>query len=103
MASYKATTPTGKAIVGTLEKMYGTAGVDSLVFDSNGKLTPEYGGCAEVDWNSQTQVLDLYGKTIYVDETGQHWTEDDLTLTPIRDEKKDPSPRRVTNSPQEGV
>jgi hypothetical protein len=103
MASYKATTPTSKAIVGTLENMYGTAGVDSLVFDSNGRLTPEYGGYTEVDWNSQTQVLDLYGKTIYVDETGQHWSEDDLTLTPIRDEKKNTSPRQATNSPQEGV
>ena len=66
--------PNGDAIVGTLEKLIGTA----LITDIEDNGTPIFEGETKVDWDSQETVT-RNDKIIFVDESGYEWTFDDLT------------------------
>ena len=78
-------TPSGKAIVGTFEKITGCAKIIAAEpTDPNGtkeKFSLQYEGTTEVYWNDQTTVLDAEtGERIFVDEDGVAWLESVLVL-----------------------
>ena len=78
----RAMSPTGAAITGTLEKVYGVAQIgetDWTRAPGTGLLEFEYGGYTEIDWNSQVSVLrDL--ERVFVDENGEDWLESEIVL-----------------------
>lgn len=67
--------PTGFAIIGTLERITGVA--HALDYDENGD--PEYDGETTVWWDEQETAVDAKGRTIYVDEEGGQWPWAELT------------------------
>jgi hypothetical protein len=74
---YKA--PNGIEISGTSEILPATALIDSINDDG----TPNYAGESKLWWDDQkTKTRD--GKILFVDESGEEWTFDQLT--PIQEE-----------------
>lgn len=65
--------PNGDAIVGTLEKLIGTALISGIEDDG----TPIFDGETKVDWDSQVTVT-REDKIIFLDESGNQWTFDEL-------------------------
>ena len=75
--------PTGVLIIGTREVVYGTCGIVPGSFSrKDGEITVEYdGNGTELDWDGQ-ESFQIDGKTVYLDENGHEWTEDQLSLIP---------------------
>ena len=69
--------PRGFDIVGTFEVLYGVAQLIHPKIVDN-KIEFDYEGDTEVDWNSQTTVLDKKGRRIFVDAEGFHWSENEV-------------------------
>jgi hypothetical protein len=83
-----ATSPTGVAIIGTLEMVPGTALITTDSFEKNakGEITFDHDGETEIDWDGQeTQTKN--GKELFVDEDGGIWTEDQLVLKETDDDE----------------
>lgn len=76
----KLLTPNGDEIVGTLEALTGMA--VTLSFDKDG--TPEYEGYTEVFWDNQKTVR-RNGSMVYLDESGNEWTLDQLAFADDED------------------
>lgn len=69
--------PNGKAIVGTYERVPGTALAVTVTIATSGGIEPEYEGTTEMDWDAQTTVR-RSGRRLWVDEDGHLWSEDKL-------------------------
>ena len=74
-------TPTGLAIVGTVEVMEGCAQTIGIEQQPDGTYTPVYEGYTEVYWDSQRSKL-RHGQLLYIDEDGVEWTADQLVFIP---------------------
>lgn len=74
--------PTGAAIVGTLETLTGLALAST--YDEEGE--PQYDGETEIDWDSQ-ETVKRDGKVVYLDEGGGEWTWDQLKPAPKKRRK----------------
>jgi len=74
--------PTGKMIVGTLERLSGRANIveGSFTRNENGAITFEYEGYTEVFWEEQKTVY-RNGRPIFLDEEGFQWEETQLLLS----------------------
>ena len=72
---------TRAAITGTLERVYGHAGVIAGAFgrSSDGRLTYEHEGGTRLFWDSSEQVS-ARGERIYLDENDEHVAESDVEL-----------------------
>ena len=68
--------PTGSPIIGTLERLTGRAEI-SGIDPKTGE--PEYAGDTELFWDSQ-ETVERDGKAIFLDEDGEEWTFDQLTM-----------------------
>lgn len=67
----------------TMEKLVGTAGVDSVSRQSgDGKLEIEYGGSTDVDWDSQKTQKDEKGNVIWMDEYGNESSSPAIVIAP---------------------
>ncbi len=73
--------PTGSAIVGTLERLSGTA-FAIVALSKSGKVEVYYHGETLVDWNSQATEKDKSGDRLFVDEDQCIWSESQLILKP---------------------
>ncbi len=68
--------PTGSPICGSAEFVLVTASIAGIKPDG----TPEYDGArSEVHWDTQKQVM-RDDKPLFVDENGEEWTFDQLTV-----------------------
>lgn len=65
--------PTGATVVGTMERIPGTARIVGI--EDSGR--PVYVGETDVDWDGQ-ETLTRDGKLLFVDEHGTTWTFDEL-------------------------
>ena len=89
----KAYSPTGHAIVGTLDLIPGTALINPdsfsvgpktvsdghrLHYDSH-RLTFAWSGETEVDWDNQ-ETVSRNGQRIFVDDVGDEWDEDSIIV-----------------------
>ena len=74
--------PSGKLIVGTLERLSGRANIVERSFtrNENGTLTFEHEGYTEVFWEEQRTVY-RNGRPIFLDEEGFQWEETQLLLS----------------------
>lgn len=74
--------PTGKRILGTSERVLGTAFIDedSIVRDEEGRLAFEYGGETDIAWDSQAVVRDEQGRRLFVREDGEEVPEDEVAI-----------------------
>lgn len=64
--------PTGSAIVGTFERLTGTALITTPIRKPDGTIAFDWDGGTEVDWDLQeTETFD--GETVFVDEYGNKW------------------------------
>lgn len=72
---------TRSPIVGTAERIYGTARlvVDSFARDEAGELSFDHNGQTDVDWNSQ-ETLDREGWIVFVDDDGEEVPENEIEL-----------------------
>jgi len=83
--------PNGKEISGTLETLRGRAGV---IFhaepisgeEQEGHLCFSWDGGTDVFWDEQKTVTNEKGQRIFLDEEGNQWTEDDITLEEVAGE-----------------
>lgn len=66
-------------IVGTYEKLTGTALIVAPRRDENGKITFDWEGGTEVHWDDQKTVVE-FGQRLFVDDEGTIWREDALEL-----------------------
>ena len=73
---------TGVPIVGTLERMEGQSDTvtDQWGRNAAGDLEYEHHGFTQVFWHGQKTVKDEYGKTVFVDEKGNHVAAADVEL-----------------------
>jgi hypothetical protein len=73
---------TGSRIVGTLEKLEGTAEIliDSYERNADGTVAFEHGGYTRIDWDAQLTV-ERDGRPVFVDEDGSECGEADLALS----------------------
>ncbi len=81
--------PNGTAIVGTLEaNVTMWAGIDGVRLDHSA-ITYDHEGGTEVDWNDQ-QTVKVGGRTVFVDDDGDWWTEDQLVCVgaPIQEDAR---------------
>lgn len=85
--------PDGSRIKGTLERLTAVAVVapDTLVRDADGKVTYEYSGGTEVNWDSQV-TLTGRGPTkqpeiVFVDEDGTQWLANELVEVPAEEDE----------------
>ena len=67
--------PTGSPIVGTLETIVGIGMIKGIDVDG----TPDYVGETDIFWDDQITVV-RDGKIIFVDDDGDEWTFDQLTV-----------------------
>ena len=80
------TSPTGRPIIGTLERLYGVAIIDSIRLDDDGRIDFDYMGDTKIDWNQQRTVTRGPLKArVFVDDSGQEWLEHELTITEADD------------------
>lgn len=80
MARY--TSPNGSEIVGTAEKLLATANISGIDPETG---EPEFAGDTEIHWDTQ-ETLERDGKTLFVDDSGEEWTFDQLTTIDEDDE-----------------
>ena len=68
------------AIVGTLERVLGTCGLEGATRNAAGKLQLEYdGNGTRIDWDSAETVV-REGRMVFIDEHGEEVTEDNVTI-----------------------
>lgn len=72
--------PDGNLIIGTAEKLFGTARIAG-VDPATGQ--PVYSGGTDVDWDSQ-ETLISDGKILFVCDSGFHWTFDQLVAEELQ-------------------
>lgn len=79
--------PNGLEITGTLETITGRARITfhpqdevDLGDEREGRLRFAWDGETEVFWDEQKTVANEKGQRIFLDEEGNQWTEDDITL-----------------------
>lgn len=84
----KAFAPNGLKIVGTLEHIPATSPItlDSFSREEDGKIAFSHVGGTEIYWNEQ-KTLTRNGLTVFVDEDGEEWTEDQLVLRENADDE----------------
>lgn len=68
--------PTGKSLVGVREVLSSVAAIDCAALRS-GKLTFQYDGGTDVDWNSQRPARRKGGHQ-FIDEAGEAWSEEEI-------------------------
>ncbi|MNF20738.1 hypothetical protein D3C87_686610 [compost metagenome] len=66
--------PSGKAIVGTFEKLEAAAIISGINADG----TPVYEGSTEVYWDTAVTATDEDGNILFIDEEGDTWIFDQL-------------------------
>lgn len=74
--SYIAFSPEGKRIVGTYDRIPGTALADTFYVEG-GKVIPEYKGETDVWWDGQ-EVVEDDGEALYICENYETWGESQL-------------------------
>lgn len=74
-------TPTGKTMQGVLQVLSGVA----LAHGPGEDGEPEYEGETDVWWDEQKDVENEAGQTIWVDEDGDEWPEDQLIIEEIEE------------------
>lgn len=74
MARYRS--PNGSEIVGTAEQVLATANVSGIDPHTG---EPEYAGDTEIHWDTQV-TLTRDRKILFVDDNGDEWTFDQLTM-----------------------
>lgn len=74
MANY--VSPKGSPIIGTLERLTGRAELEGIDPETG---EPEYAGGTEIFYDDQTTVT-RDGKIVFLDESGEEWTFDQLVL-----------------------
>lgn len=83
----KAFAPNGQEIVSTLEVLHGTCGV-TFERKPDGTVEVDFDGSGtDVDWDSQATVT-REGKRVFLDESGNEWTEDQITYRDDADEEE---------------
>ena len=95
----QAFSPTGGEIIGTLEHMHGVALASDYTRAGDGKISFEYDGGTDVNWDGQ-ETVDRDGNRVFVDESGDEWTEDEIRL---EGEAQPPEPRLVELAREEGL
>ena len=75
--TYVPIAPNGKSMVGTYERVPGTALAGTVTIAGNSAIEPDYEGTTEMDWDGQS-ALRKNGQRLWVDEDGRLWREDDL-------------------------
>lgn len=74
-------TPNGDAIIGTLEHLPGIAQAAEITREGE----PIHTGYTEIDWNA-SKTVKRDGKILFVCESGEHWTFDQLIEEEDQDE-----------------
>jgi hypothetical protein len=77
----RAFAPNGLEIIGTFERIQARAEIIDGSFSrtKDGKLSFDYQGSTEVFWEEQhTEIRN--GSPLFLDEMGEIWAEDDITL-----------------------
>lgn len=77
-----ARSPTGSTIIGTLERITGTA-FATVTQNRTGKVQIHYDGETHIDWDSQTTETALTGERLFVDEAQRVWSESELVFEKI--------------------
>jgi hypothetical protein len=67
-------------IIGTLERILGTAPICSVQTDPYGYLQKDFIGGTEVDWDSQETITNARGYYIYMGDDGGEYPEDQLAI-----------------------
>jgi hypothetical protein len=78
--TYDVTGPNGEEIVGTFDRLTGTALANGVLVNENGELEPEYAGTTEVHWNDQVNTFEN-GERLYIDNDACMWRESQLVYT----------------------
>lgn len=73
----------GIPVIGTAERLTGVALISSFTKDEKGRISYEYEGTTEIDWDAQATEKDLNGTEMVVTETGQVVSLADCDLVPI--------------------
>lgn len=86
----KAISPKGTEIVGTSDKILATAQIQSGTFTraTDGRLDFDSVGYTEVLWDTQ-ETLRRGDKRLFIDERGDEWAEDEITLVEENPEEAD--------------
>ena len=66
--------PTGRAIIGTREELFGHAEIEAINPDGS----PVYSGETKIWWDD-AQTMERHGRILFVDEEFSQWTFDQLT------------------------
>lgn len=77
----KLISPNGTEIIGTLEKVYGWAGIinDSLKREEDGTFDFDYDGETRIYWEGQ-RTVEREGERVFVDDLGDEFLESQLKL-----------------------
>lgn len=76
----KAFAPNGAEIIGTCDMIPGNALISNFTRLPDGSLELDWVGETEVCWDGQETKTDARGQTIYVDDNGNEWPEDQVSL-----------------------
>lgn len=69
----------GEEIIGTLERVPGTANIGSASRNSDGSINIEHGGETDIDWNEQKTVK-INGERLFVTASGDTVTESQVKV-----------------------
>jgi hypothetical protein len=75
-------TPDGVAIIGTLEVLHGSAGLEKVFEDEKGKIDIQHDGETKVFWDGQTTMKNSRGDRIFICANGNSWAESKLLRKP---------------------
>jgi hypothetical protein len=83
----KGIAPNGQEITGTFETITGRAGITfcdpgNSDAEQEGQLSFNWNGGTDIFWNEQKTVLNEADQRIFLDEDGNQWIEDQITLVP---------------------
>lgn len=82
---YRAFTPNGERIIGTLEEVQGCAYAEFYTLEANGQFYPEYEGETKFYWDSQVSVV-RGDQRVFLDQNGSDWPESQVTFAPVESE-----------------
>lgn len=88
MAKVVLTCPDGHPILGTIERVYGTASLHSPVTVIDGVLDLDYAGETKIDWDSQETVFEA-GERMYECSDFDTWPESELVQVPVEEKEKE--------------
>jgi hypothetical protein len=77
--TFAAISPTGAAILGTYEMCPARAEIACFYRNEDGSIGYDHEGGSEMFWDAMETVT-RDGKTVFLDENGDEWTEDQITL-----------------------